>query len=334
MIFPCARNFLVVVVVFLGIALDSRISQGQTEKPIPPVTALAFSPHGDFLAVGSQQGVTLLNWPSQKVAAQIAQPPSAVHAILWDSDRFTVVGGVPGESGYAGTTQAQALESQLQRHDGALEPLTIELKALNVRASDVIYHAAWSADHQKIALASLDASLEIIDGNTGRTIGDLEGHSSGVTGVCWLNEDIVSSCSRDATLRLWNVSQGCVVRTLNHHTDQTLGMERAPHNNSLPVIATYGLDRTVRFWQPLIGRMMRFVRLEGTVGTAIAWCDSGKTLVVGTRNGHVLKIDALQAKIHHDVRVSDDWIVSLACLPAETVVCGTASGEVLVVEFP
>ncbi len=327
------KNIAVGTVLFFGFASVARITEGQIVIPAPPVTALAFSPHGDLLAVGSQQGVTLLHWPSQRIAGHVAMPPSSVHAIVWDTDCLTVVGGIPGESGYAGLVQTQELESLLQPKEAESVPVVLELDDLKVRASDVIYNAAWSVDHQRIALASLDASVQIIDAKSRQTISNIEGHSSGVTGVCWLSDDVVASSSRDATLRLWSASQGSLIRTLNHHTDQTMGMVRAPLSDSPPVVASFGLDRTVRFWQPLIGRMMRFVRLDQTVGTAIAWCDGGKTLAVGTRNGHVLKIDAQQAKVFQEVTVSDDWIVSLACNPDGTVVCGTTTGEILVVEF-
>ncbi len=55
-------------------------------------------------------------------------------------------------------------------------------------------------------------------------------------------------------------------------------------------IITIGEDRTVRLWQPRIGRMVRFAKIDVTP-RCIVWSQGGRGVFVGGEDGVVRQFD-------------------------------------------
>jgi WD40 repeat protein len=302
----------------------------------PPITALAFSPDSELIAVGSQNGVSIRHWPSLEWIANIEPMPPAIHAIRWDDEQLIVAGGTPGESGYVG-----ALDMRVTSIATGVKAL--HAKAIDVDSSDVVYDLARAPDRRHFAWASLDGIATVMRDVDREPILRLDGHSAGLTGIAWIDDKHLATSSRDTTIRIWDISTGTIVRTLNHHTDQIVGIARSPSDSNPPVMASIGDDRTIRFWRPSIGRMMRFIRLDKTHPTVMAWTPDGRSLFVGTRSGAVLEINPTNA-LPINERVlsrdfpaavnSDDWITALAVSSQHAIACGTAMGQVIQVTMP
>ncbi|MCA9271006.1 MAG: hypothetical protein KDA41_21140, partial [Planctomycetales bacterium] len=66
-----------------------------------PITAAAFSPDGQQVVVGSQQGVAVVAWPSLKPLRTLPTEMAHVHHVAFSpaGDRLAAAGGSPGESG-------------------------------------------------------------------------------------------------------------------------------------------------------------------------------------------------------------------------------------------
>jgi WD40 repeat protein len=88
------------------------------------------------------------------------------------------------------------------------------------------------------------------------------------------------------------------LRTLDNHTATVhdLAVRPGQPGDAPPLVASVSDDRTLRLWQPTIGRMVRFAKLSSPP-LAVAWSADGKRLATSCIDGHlrVLDPDTLQA---------------------------------------
>ena len=63
-----------------------------------------------------------------------------------------------------------------------------------------------------------------------------------------------------------------------------------------PILASVSEDKTVRLWQPIVGRLMRFAKLPSAPRTVV-WLPSGEYLAVGCNDGVVRVLDFDELKI-------------------------------------
>ena len=98
---------------------------------------------------------------------------------------------------------------------------------------------------------------------------------------------------------------------------------------------TVSEDRTVRFWQPTIGRMVRFVRLKKTVPLAVRWTPQGDRIVTVGTDGRFRVIDPETVTVLHNAPAIIGWAYSVDVHPTENAaVVGGANGQIKRVTFP
>ncbi|QDU37679.1 WD domain, G-beta repeat [Maioricimonas rarisocia] len=267
----------------------------------PPVTAAVFTPDGNQLATGSQAGIRLFGWPSLKPVGRIATQLSHVHDLVFASDglHLAAAGGRPAD-------------------EGTLEVFRWSDDALVRRSlmhDDLIYGVAPLPDDRWVS-ASADGTVNVIDrdGNIERT---LTGHAKGVlTAVVLPDGATLVTAGLDQSLRVWNAATGELKRSLAIHTGPVLGLAVRPSEDPLPhpYVASISEDRTVRLWQPTIGRMVRFVRLV-EVPLCVAWTHDGRYVAAGCRDGLVRIIDPDTVEVVAEYVAGSGYIWSLAAHP-------------------
>jgi len=281
----------------------------------PPVTAIAFAPDGKSVVTGSQAGVKQLSWPDLKIERTIPTELFNVHDLAFSPDgkMLAVAGGSPAEK-------------------GAVELFQWPNAKLIHRFSphkDVIHAVAWSADSGTIATASADQLAKLHDSN-GKTKLTLEGHSRGVLAVVFLPGDKqVVTAGPDETLRIWDLSTGKLERNLSHHTKAVTGLAIRPKvekTTAEPILASISDDRTVRIWQPTLGRMARFARVPSEP-RAIVWTADGSTIVVACKDGSLRVIDPETVEILATVPVLDNIAYSLAIASNGDFLVGGRDGQ-------
>jgi WD40 repeat protein len=268
----------------------------------PPVTAIAFAPDGRSVAVGSQAGVAIYNWPDLKKQKMFDTQLVNLHDLAFspNGESLAVAGGIPSEEG---------LVEVLAWPDG---------KSMYVCKGheDSVLAVAWKSD-SKFATASLDHDVVVWDANTHTIEQRLKGHSRGVTALCFLtDQSLLVSGSLDQNLRVWNTGSAELVRSMNNHTREIHQIALRPVSTGLPMIASVADDRTVRLWQPTINRMVRFVELT-SIPLAVSWVPDGSLVAVATSAGHVLLIDPDTVEIIHDIAALDGWAYSLDVHPTD-----------------
>jgi len=199
---------------------------------------------------------------------------------------------------------------------------------------DVIYAVSWRADGRRFATAGADRECRVVSAKDGETVARFKGHSRPVTAVAFLpdGETVVSS-GVDETLRVWRAADGEQIRTRHNHTAPVKAMALRPsaeedsaddadvRATGGPMVATASLDRTVRLWQPTIGRMVRFARLP-TEALSLAWSADGSRLIAGGQDGKVYVIDPDTVKYEARESGHEGWVYSLVVVGGEVVTGG------------
>jgi WD40 repeat protein len=288
----------------------------------PPVTALAIAPDGKSLLAGSQAGLRRVSWPELKPLGTLKTALLHVHALAFSprGDLLAVAGGAPAEAG-----MVEVFSWPEGKHQYRVQP-----------QADLIYTVAWSPDGRRLATASYDHTVNVLEASTGKRLLKLEGHSRGVLAVGYLPDGkTLVSAGADNSLRVWDAETGRAVRTLDNHTAAVhdLAVRPAQPADAPPLVASVSDDRTVRLWQPSIGRMVRFARLA-SAPVAVAWLADGRRLAVACIDGHLRAIDADTLEVVADVPAIDGRAHTLAAGPADRgpLAVGGAAGQLKLVE--
>jgi WD40 repeat protein len=282
-----------------------------------PITAAVIDKERPVAVVGSQTGLTVRSLPDLKVLQELPTMLSSIHdvAISPDGRRLVAVGGTPGESG------------SIELYEW---PSGNQIKRVSPH-HDVIYAVAWSRDSTSFATASADKSVQIFDLDC-QNRGTLQGHSRAVMAVDYFpNELGLLTAGVDTSIRYWDLKEmqqnPQPVRTLINHTKEVFAMGIRRHSlDTMPVAASISQDRTVRFWQPTIGRMMRFVRLE-SVPLDFCWLSDGSQLAVACQDGRVRYVAADTAQVVKTIDALDGIAYCIAADSNNGLLVGGVDGQ-------
>jgi WD40 repeat protein len=137
------------------------------------------------------------------------------------------------------------------------------------------------------------------------------------------------TASADRSIKLWDL-EGALIRSFNHHTEAVHTLAVRPRSGGSPLECASGSDdRTVRIWQPAIGRMVRIIRGHDGPIFATGYAPDGSALYSAGKEGVLRKLDVDSDEILAEKRVSTDVIYSLAIAPCgQRIAIGDWSGRV------
>ncbi|QDV37634.1 WD40 repeat domain-containing protein [Tautonia plasticadhaerens] len=285
----------------------------------PPITALAFSPDGSAVVAASQRGLLVLDWPglTERATFETASPNPHALAFSPSGNRLAVGGGSPASEGTVEIRAWPGLESLLGAscHD------------------DSVLDLAWR-DGRTIVAASLDRSIVLLDVDSGAVVCRLEGHSRGVSSLATLpDEGTLVSVGLDRSLRVWNLDSGGLIHSLDQHTGPVHSVEPRPGGVDPALVATASDDRTDRFWQPSIGRMVRTCRLDSPA-LDLCWLPDGSRVAACCVDGHVRLIDPTTVEVISDIPALDGWAYAIAVHPTgDGLVVGGPDGRILRIDL-
>lgn len=254
----------------------------------PPVTAAALVGDERQVLLGSQAGLEQFALPDLAPLRRFDSKLAHIHdlALSPDGESLLVAGGVPGERGIVEVWSwpEATLRRTVPAHD------------------DLVYRIGWSQDGQRFATASADGRCRVFAAESGELQSTYEGHSRAVLAVAFLADgDTLVSAGADQTIQLWRRDTAVRLRTLDNHvgTVNQVAVKPSVAAEERPVLASVSEDRTVRLWQPTIGRLVRFVRLA-SIPRTVVWSSDASRLYVGDNDGHVRTIDPDTMQIMSD----------------------------------
>lgn len=289
-------------------------------EPPSPITAIVFAPDGKTVVAASQNGVATYSWPELKLLERTKPPFSHLHDLAFSPDgtRLAIAGGEPQEKGAVEIVEWPGLRL-VQRIEAG---------------KDVVYSAAWSSDGKSLAMACADKTVRLHDLTTGKTR-EITDHSAAVLAVLFISvpseekkTELLLSAGRDQSIRVFDSTTAHSIRTLDNHTAAVNDLALSPAKGGrIPIVASAGQDKTIRFWQPSIGRLVRFARLSSPP-LAIRWLPGGDYVAVACTDGNMRVIDWQTLRIVLEKKVAEGWLTSLAVSPDGThAVVGDERGE-------
>lgn len=284
----------------------------------PPITAVAFTPDGEAVAAVSQSGLRVFSWPQLKLLRTVKVSPSNLHAVAFAADgrHLAVGGGDPSEQGVVEVFSWPAAEPvvSLQGHD------------------DSVRSVVW-LDESRVVSTSIDRSIKVWDIKTRDVVSTLTGHSRSVDAACLLPERrMLVSAGVDQSVRVWDLDSQMLIHSLTQHTGSVHALALRPAQDGLPMVASGAVDRTIRFWQPTIGRMVRYIRLD-SAPLSLGWLQGGQYIAAACRDGHVRIVDADQLQVVRDVPAVDGWAYAIRTHPTDgSIVVAGGNGQIRRVE--
>ena len=304
------RRMLIYLTVIAGTCpLTRESSAGE-----PPITALTFAPDGQSVAAVSQAGIQVLGWPDLTSQRTIKAAAANLHCLAFSptGTQLAVGGGDPAEDGSVAifAWPSGELVATLGDHD------------------DSVLAIAWR-DASTLISASLDRDIKLWDVPQSSSVLTCQGHSRGVSALCVLNDGkTLVSAGIDQSVRVWDLHSGELARQLSQHTGPVHALALRPGEGGLPMVASAAGDRTIRFWQPTIGRMVRFVRLDSEP-LDVAWLNEGARIAAACVDGRVRVVDADAVRVTRSFAAIDGWAYAIAVHPTDgSVAVGGSGGEV------
>lgn len=290
------------VFVCIVLAFAWLIPQAGSANAQSAVTAIAFSPEGDVVLAASENQIQTYDWPDITLRQPVKEFPFAkIHDVRFSPDGkfLAVAGGNPGEAGVVQILTWPDLDVVLTRNE----------------YRDTVSAIAWTTNSQQFATVGFGGEVRFNSRDEARPDSTYHGHSKGVTTVCLLNNSQwMVTAGIDQSLHVWNVATGELLRSLNNHSGCVNDLQAVPQQSPLPVVASVANDRTVRFWQPTIGRMVRFVKLD-SIPLALDWHPTRPHVAVSTSTGDIIVIDSETTGIVANFNSGRNWQYALAIDP-------------------
>jgi WD40 repeat protein len=114
------------------------------------------------------------------------------------------------------------------------------------RSATDVTAVAFSPDSNKLVVATMSGTLQLLDSRNREPVALLRGHTGPVLSVAYAPDGkSIASGSYDRTVRLWNPATGDERATLIGHTESIFGLAYSPDGK---LLASASFDKTVRLW--------------------------------------------------------------------------------------
>jgi WD40 repeat protein len=263
---------------------DSNTGQAKRDpvKTSLPPTALAFSPNGRWLAIGTGErpdparaGGLIIRDPEtgREAPLDALGKPVTAAAFTADGARFS-----------AATVDGIVRIWSTKADDGFR--LVRTLNAHKKGANSI----AFSPDGSVLITAGGDGKLVSWDAATGEQRWSTDASNGLVHSVAYRSDGrMIATTSKSGILSLWDPTTGALLRTLMGHSGAIHAVAFSPDGTRL---GSVGADGIARLWDPDRGELVMSVRTHNTELFVIVFDGSGRSLAIGGREGSLRVLHA------------------------------------------
>ncbi len=294
-------------------APNLALSYAMKIGPLPPQTAIAFSPDGKRLAVGGYRAVIVWDTMTGQPVGCVSSLAGQVQTLAFrpDGAQLAIGGGTPGLSGEVRIVDAQTLAPVGQ-------PL--------VGHTDVVFSVAWNAAGTQLATASQDKTARLWDWPSGKEGMAFKDHSDAVTRVCFAPDGkSVYTASLDHNARRFDCANGKVIRAFTGHGDGITALALSPKGDAL---LTSGPEPEIRWWNTGAEGDPQRQGGHGAQVNDIAWSRDGKIIATSGADHTVRLWDAGSRNQMRALDGGSDWIYAASVSPDGKLVAGAGADGV------
>lgn len=211
--------------------MELRAPQINPSLAAKPITAIAFSPNDDLLAIARYGDVEIRTADGRRTVGILRDHAGKVNAMAFlDSRRLIVASGVTG------------LRGEIRIWDITARKVLQQISGHR----DTIYSVAIHPSKRYIASAGYDRDVILWDLKSGAEIRRFEGHNGAIFDLDFTpNGKLLASASADATVKIWNVDSGQRMDTLSQPLKEQYSVEISPDGKS---VFACGEDNRIRKW--------------------------------------------------------------------------------------
>lgn len=276
-----------------------------------PVTALAWSPDGAYLAEGRLQTVVIRNGESGAEMARLPGHAEQIRALAFSPDGALLAagGGVPSESGevVVWRTADWSRAATLGEH------------------RDSVLAAAFSPDGKHLGTASYDKTVRVWSTENWETVHSFAEHVDAVYALAWSPDSAtLATGAGDRTVKLWDVAEGQRLLTLSDATDAVHALAYAPDGRHLAAgaadkmiyvwdVAKSGADFSQSALRSGVLEHSTFAHEDAVL--ALAYSPTADKLYSAAQDGRVKAWDAATMSEATVFERQPDWALALAVHP-------------------
>ena len=140
--------------------------------------------------------------------------------------------------------------TKLTTMEGGRVLATYDTRTSTTSANTSVEAVGFCSVFPWVASGSTDGQLLVFDMQSGQVRQTFK-HTAGVTNAKWLPKShVISSCSDDGTVRLWDTRSGECMRTLQGHTDTVFdfAFQSATGGSGIGGLVSASDDHTLRYY--------------------------------------------------------------------------------------
>lgn len=291
---------------------------------VSPVTALAYSDDGRYLAVARFKTVELRDARGHRLLRELKGADGKITRLHFaaSGERLIAASGINGLYGQAcvWNTADGAQVADIKGH------------------RDLLYAAVPSPDGKHLATAGYDRRIILWNMDDGRELRTFQGHNGAVFDLAFSRDGkVLASASADDTVKLWNVATGERLDTLSQPLKEQFAVLFGGNDS----IVAAGGDNRVRVWKfvsrerPRINPLLiaRFAH-EGPI-THLAWAQQGKCLVTVSEDRTIKLWETSGFTQTHVIEHQPDVVAAIAAWPGGDILAvGRMDGSLDFLKLP
>lgn len=227
------------------------------------IMSVAFSPNGEFLAVGdSNNNIRLYRVVDNQQIFIYQGHANWVVSLAFSPDSKTLASGSSDHTVKLWDVGNGQCFHTLEEH------------------SHEVWSVAFSSDGKILASGSDDCTARLWSVETGECLNVFQGHTNYVLSVAFANDNrTLLSGSHDRTIRQWNISTGECSQVFQGHADEIRSIAVHPNGR---ILASSSNDCTIRLWDLSTGKCSQVLQGHSDGVWSITFSKKGDILASGS----------------------------------------------------
>ena len=261
-----------------------------------PVTSVAFSQGGEFLACGTREAVTVWNVTTWQLVNTLRHNDWVSSVSFSPTDLPILASGAEDDTVNLWNAVTTEKIATLEGH------------------THIVSSVSFSRDGKTLASGSFDNTIKLWDVATQAEIATLEGHTDLVLSVSFSPTDplILASGSWDNTVKLWNVARQRDIATLEGHTRGAQTVSFSPNGTML---AAGSGDGTITLWNVVTREIIATYRAHREEIDSVSFSHDGKTLASGSFDNTIKLWDIATQEEITTLEGHTHWVHSVSFSP-------------------